>query len=195
MAEKNPAQDCVVCRDGLRNPRTLPCFHSFCLSCLDKSVQASTSSSSAATASSSASAAAAAPVCILCRAPFEIPKNGGLAALPADAFVLNLLKQKETLAAINPNDVRCACGEEAATCYCELCEEFLGESCLKLHSRAKKSQSHQTTTLDATSSPPALPHVVTSARCILCLRLTRFAGSARWPCVRRVESPHTRAMG
>ena len=127
---KSPAHDCAICHEGLRNPRTLPCFHSFCLACLDRAVKS------------------APPTCPLCRAAFEIPKKDGLSALPVDPFVLNVNKQKETLASVNPNDVKCGCGDEDCVIYCDQCAAFIGESCLKFHRTSKATSSHITMTVD-----------------------------------------------
>jgi len=37
-----------------------------------------------------------------------------VAALSVDPFVHNLLQQKETLSSVDPNNVKCACEDEAA---------------------------------------------------------------------------------
>ena len=138
--EKDPAHDCAICRDGLRDPRTLPCFHSFCLGCLQESLRVPNSLVADGTPNSS--------TCPLCRVAFEIPKREGVAALLVDPFVLNLNKQKESLASVNPNDVQCVCEDEPALLHCDICEEFYGEKCLKAHSRAKKTSNHPTQSID-----------------------------------------------
>jgi len=139
-AEKNPAHDCAICREGLRDPRTLPCFHSFCLGCLEEFLKVPNSTIADGTPTSS--------TCPLCRTAFGIPKREGVAALPVDPFVLNVHKQKEYLASVNPNDVQCVCEDEPALVHCDICEEFYGEKCLKAHSKAKKTSNHPTQSLD-----------------------------------------------
>jgi len=138
--EKNPAQDCAICRQGLRDPRTLPCFHSFCLGCIEQSLRAPNSLVADDTPSSS--------TCPLCRAAFDIPKREGVAALSVDPFVHNLLQQKETLSSIDPNNVKCGCDDEGAVVYCSDCEAFFGERCLVGHQRGKKTSTHSTVTVD-----------------------------------------------
>ena len=138
--EKNPAQDCAICRQGLRDPRTLPCFHSFCLGCIEQSLRAPNSLVADDTPTSS--------TCPLCRAAFEIPKKEGVAALSVDPFVHNLLQQKESLASVDPNNVKCGCENEAALVYCNDCGTFFGENCLKNHKKGKISSTHSTVTVD-----------------------------------------------
>ena len=139
--EKNLAHDCAICREGLKDPRTLPCFHSFCLGCIEQSLRAPDSLVANDTPTSS--------TCPLCRAAFEIPKREGVAALSVDPFVHNLLQQKETLASVDPNNVRCGwCDDEPAVEYCGECETFFGEKCLGGHKRGKKTLSHSTTSVD-----------------------------------------------
>jgi len=139
-AEKDPAHDCAICREGLRDPRTLPCFHSFCLGCLEEFLKVPNSTIADGTPTSS--------TCPLCRTAFGIPKREGVAALPVDPFVLNVHKQKEYLASVNPNDVQCVCEDEPALVHCDICEEFYGEKCLKAHSKAKKTSNHPTQSVD-----------------------------------------------
>jgi len=69
MEKSSPVQDCAICREGLRDPRTLPCFHSFCLGCLEGSFRVATSTVIDTIPTSS--------TCPLCRAVFEIPKKEG----------------------------------------------------------------------------------------------------------------------
>ena len=108
--EKNPAHDCAICRQGLRDPRTLPCFHSFCLGCIEQSLRSPNSLVADGTPTSF--------TCPLCRAALDIPKGEGVAALSVDPFVHNLQQQKETLSSVDPNNVECSCGEESAVVYC-----------------------------------------------------------------------------
>jgi len=86
--------------------------------------------------------------CPLCRAAFDIPEREGVAALSVDPFVHNLLQQNETLASVDPNDVKCGCEDEAAVEYCGECETFFGEKCLGGQKRGKKTLSHLTISVD-----------------------------------------------
>jgi len=138
--KKNPAHDCAICREGLKDPRTLPCFHSFCLGCIEQSLRVPNSLVADDTPTSS--------TCPLCRAAFDIPKREGVAALSVDPFVHNLLQQKETLSSVDPNNVKCACEDEAALIYCNDCGNFFGEKCLKAHKKGKISATHSTTSVD-----------------------------------------------
>jgi len=138
--EKNPAHDCAICREGLRDPRTLPCFHSFCLGCIEQSLRVPNSLVADDTPTSSK--------CPLCRAAFDIPKREGVAALYVDPFVHNLQQQKESLSSVDPNNVKCGCDDEGAVVYCSDCEAFFGEKCLRAHSRGRISATHSTVTVD-----------------------------------------------
>ena len=140
---------CAICRDGLVNPRTLPCYHSFCLDCLTRASSSSSSSSSALAATAAASGSAQIPTCPLCRTTFSIP-TGGLPALPTDSLISQLIKRRETPSTLNPNDVvTCACEEEPAEIYCPSCEAFFGAHCLKSHQKTKRTCTHETVTLAA----------------------------------------------
>ena len=68
--------------------------------------------------------------------------------LPVDPFVLNLLQQKETMSAYDPNNVKCGCEEEAALVYCNDCGAFFGEKCLKNHKKGKITLTHSPMTVD-----------------------------------------------
>ena len=71
-----------------------------------------------------------------------------MAALSVDPFVHNLLQQKETVASVDPNNVRCGCEDEAALIYCDNCEAFFGEKCLVGHKRGRKTSTHSTASVD-----------------------------------------------
>ena len=138
---------CAICRNGLVNPRTLPCYHSFCLDCLTRASSSSSSSALAATAAASGSAQI--PTCPLCRTSFSIP-TGGLPALPTDSLISQLIEQREASLTLNPNaDITCACEEEPAEIFCPSCEAFFGSHCRKSHQKTKRTRTHETVTLAA----------------------------------------------
>ena len=118
-----------------------------------------------------------------------------MAALPVDSFVANLLRQKESLASVDQNNVQCACGDEPAVCYCDECEEFIGESCLKGHSKMKKTSAHKPVKSTITSKQLAPPLAACIVPLTPLLRLIPTASSAREPCVPHVGSEHVSHQG
>jgi len=120
---------CAICNDTLTRPKLLPCFHSFCLSCLQQCFIDQQPATEVA--------------CPLCRRIFAIPDDG-LDALPAHFFVENLIDAKSIasqLATQHRCDVCCDDADDAAdvdqlekqfaTSYCGQCEQFLCNQCSK----------------------------------------------------------------
>ena len=71
-----PDLSCGICRETLKNPKFLPCFHTFCQECLQAMVRAADDP--------------APPRCPTCRAEVTLPP-GGVPALQANFYLLPLL--------------------------------------------------------------------------------------------------------
>jgi len=150
----DPTEMCAFCKKPLSDPKTLPCLHSLCTTCIETLVQQdndakktkdtkkkNTKGSKPSSEPSEPAEADKGLCCSQCSTAFVIPA-GGVAALPADSYVLGLAKKKETASSVNPNDVQCACETEPAAVHCASCDAFIGDNCLKLHSKFKASAAH-----------------------------------------------------
>jgi len=120
---------CSICQEELKDPRLLPCVHSFCLECLEHYCE-----------SSSKLPGDDVP-CPECRHEFQIPKDG-VAGLTARAH------DKE-LAPSSMCEV-CSSGQRSvqATVYCVDCRQKLCERCSQPHLRMT-SGSHDIKPLEA----------------------------------------------
>jgi tripartite motif-containing protein 2/3 len=128
------------------NPRTLPCLHSFCSQCLADLLTKQSSDTTTSFHNNGGNGGGGSQ-CPKCATIFEVPKEG-VSGLPVDPFVLGLVQQKEATANINPNDVKCDCGDEPALIHCPNCELFFGEKCSQVHGRSKANKSHSVVTVD-----------------------------------------------
>ena len=124
--------ECPLCLETVKNPKTLPCFHSFCLECLDE------------LANSERRQLQARIKCPVCQTSFPIPDTDTFAHLPS-SFHLNrlvdvLALEDGTTHAQNCNN----CDENnPATIYCFVCQSFMCASCFISHQRIKISRGHR----------------------------------------------------
>ena len=124
--------ECPLCLETVKNPKTLPCLHSFCLECLDKHVgfarrQLQTTIK-----------------CPVCQTSFEIPEGDSFSNLPA-SFHLNRLVDVLALKEGITQAQKCgSCDENnTASSYCFVCLLFLCTSCFEAHRRLKTTRSHR----------------------------------------------------
>ena len=113
---------CPICHKGIKDPKTLPCLHSFCQKCLEKREFDRREMLR----------------CEVCKTPYEGVKNLG-----ASVFIESL--SRSLLPAVkNVNKVKCeGCSEENATMHCADCGQNMGPSCAGVHRKMKVSASHQ----------------------------------------------------
>ena len=128
---KKEAQ-CPVCLDTLKNPKTLPCLHSFCLECLDEL---------AIFARRQLETTIKCPVCLT---SFQIPEGDTFAGLPT-SFHLNRLVDILAVGDDSAGAQKCtSCeGKNAATRYCFDCHDFYCDDCLRVHNRIATPRRHR----------------------------------------------------
>ena len=124
--------ECPLCLETVNEPKTLPCLHSFCLLCLDKH---------AAYARRQLQTTIKCPVCLTC---FQIPEGDTFGGLPT-SFHLNRLVDLLALRDGSAEAQRCSSCEEnnAASCYCFVCQNFLCTACFEAHQRLKSTRGHR----------------------------------------------------
>ncbi|XP_033124415.1 tripartite motif-containing protein 2-like [Anneissia japonica] len=105
--------ECTICFKRLQNPKSLNCFHSFCLACLEDWVKEKGKLT-----------------CPTCSKSYLIPE-GGLQKLPPNMFLINLL---ETIEQIDKRDeMKCICERGEAKHYCQECRYYLCCTCSNHH--------------------------------------------------------------
>ena len=128
-AEVKKAQNnltCPVCYQLFKNPKYLPCYHSYCEGCLEKMQVQSTI------------------ICPECRKEAKVPA-GGVKELPNNFFINRLvddliLKKKVD----GEQEVKCdECDEDdPVISFCPECNSFLCHACNDHHKRNKRYRGH-----------------------------------------------------
>ena len=129
--------ECPLCLETVKNPKTLPCLHSFCLGCLDE------------LASFARRQLQTTIKCPVCQTSFPIPDKDTFVNLPS-SFHLNRLVDVLTLEDSTAQTQKCnSCDENnPATSYCFACQSFMCASCLQSHQRLKATRSHRNVLID-----------------------------------------------
>ena len=129
--------ECPLCLETVKDPKTLPCLHSFCLVCLDKH------------ANYARRQLQTAIKCPVCQASFQIPQEDTFGGLPA-SFHLNRLVDLLALTDGGTESQQCGSCEEnnTATHYCFECQSFLCTTCFKAHQRFKATRGHKNISVD-----------------------------------------------
>ena len=129
--------ECPLCLETIKNPKTLPCLHSFCLECLDE------------LANFARRQLQTTIKCPVCQTSFQIPDTDTFANLPS-SFHLNRLVDVLALEDGSVQTQRCnTCDENnSVTSYCFVCQSFLCASCFKYHQRFKATRGHRNVLMD-----------------------------------------------
>ena len=129
--------ECPLCLETVKNPRTLPCLHSFCLECLDK------------LADFARRQLQTTIKCPVCQTSFPIPDTDTFAHFPS-SFHLNRLVDVLALEDGTVQAQKCnSCDENnPATSYCFVCQSFMCASCFQCHQRFKATRGHRNVLID-----------------------------------------------
>jgi len=129
--------ECPLCLETVKNPKTLPCLHSFCLVCLEK------------LAGFARRQLETTIKCPVCQTSFQIPEGDTFNNLPT-SFHLNRLVDVLALRDGSAQAQKCSSCDEnnTATCYCFVCQNFLCTACFDAHQRLKATRGHRNVLID-----------------------------------------------
>ena len=128
---------CPICMEHFTDPRVLPCFHSYCLTCLQRVLVEGNHSLP----------------CPTCQSPCPVPDKG-LASLPPSFVVNNLVEVYDLMKKASAHQhVSCDnCDNTNAISYCKQCATFLCPECVHHHNNWKPNAGHQILSLDEVAS-------------------------------------------
>ena len=137
---------CSICGDLFTDPKTIPCLHTFCKQCIEKSIESNKKMASIV-------------CCPLCRTPLV---RDDISSVPTN-FTINRLvqifgKRKEAGKSLAPMEMKCSNCEEGlpAITWCVECENSLCKHCNDAHQTIKAFKSHKTVTVEEFVKNPKL---------------------------------------
>ncbi|XP_019634329.1 PREDICTED: E3 ubiquitin-protein ligase TRIM56-like [Branchiostoma belcheri] len=122
--------ECSICCYTFKNPKVLPCLHTFCEHCLREWVQKNDGDTF---------------LCPICRQPVPLPQDG-VEGLKDNVFLARLVKAVTEHHKIRQGKdvLLCTSCDEGkpATSRCSECAEFLCESCESAHRLVRATKGH-----------------------------------------------------
>ena len=138
---------CAICQDLLKDPKILPCLHSFCTGCLTEWLGRLPSKSEL--------------ECPLCRGRITLSTPRAIEKLPSHFSAVRLVeivRMQDQASSQKTTPVCQNCEEESATSSCSDCAIFLCNFCEKAHRKSKATRDHDICSLDdMRKSPNKIP--------------------------------------
>ena len=121
---------CSVCMSPFTEPKILPCFHTFCLHCLNELQRTSGKHGEI--------------TCPECRRKFQVPGSGYPKELPAN-FRMNSLLDVMAIEKCNVAGVKCGNCEKTSgeSFYCFKCCTFWCDDCIAAHNIIRANKDHR----------------------------------------------------
>ena len=126
--------ECSLCFDLMKEPKLLSCAHTFCTDCLVQLYQCQRRGDNIS--------------CPVCRQTTRL-QNGDVSRLqtnvPIKAMIGDVKSAKRNCT------VHAFCDAEAksiATAYCQMCVEYMCDSCLEAHGKFRKNKDHEVISMD-----------------------------------------------
>ena len=143
---------CPACQAVYDQPRTLPCWHSFCLACLQQLPLSIQHGKYYIT-------------CPTCSQSTRLPKNGAVDFRPA-VLVNNFLKIRGLLIRFSntqSHKARCdSCHKEQADGFCRPCCKFFCQPCVDVHTAHPETSSHEMCKVEDLTNPTIDPVIITT---------------------------------
>ena len=125
---------CSVCGDIYKEPKQLPCLHSFCLGCLNELARTRAVNGNI--------------QCPLCQRQVAVPQSGTFETLPSSFYINSLL---DVLAIKQCGTSNVSCGNCATksqeSSYCFQCSQFWCSGCLNAHNILRANKEHRVVAL------------------------------------------------
>ncbi|XP_028397101.1 E3 ubiquitin-protein ligase TRIM33-like [Dendronephthya gigantea] len=140
---------CSVCRKLLKDPRTLPCLHSFCKACLEDIVQACPDKAP------DGRRIRESP-CPNCGQSFTIDSRNQIPDVRQNHFICNLVEEATIQDESHETaDVPCSheCTEGPSIARCLTCKKFLCKECLAVHNKYRGHSNHSVLTMKELTKP------------------------------------------
>ena len=151
--DKERNHTCSVCLELFSEPKVLPCCHTFCLKCLEKTARSGQKKVRAVAWVGQETKRREEITCPQCRKTHVIPA-GGLTEFLTDFIMsheIEVKKLKSPSAAQTPRDGR-LCGEceqqAPIQAYCCDCRRYLCSDCIQLHKKLKSFRGHATVPIE-----------------------------------------------
>ncbi|PFX14018.1 tripartite motif-containing protein 45-like [Stylophora pistillata] len=127
--------ECAVCLEQFKDPKVLPCLHSFCKICLEGLVGRKSNAWMLS--------------CPTCRITVEIPE-GEVDSLPVNFFLNNLLSMMSLHGDSGSSSLECdLCDNgDPPVNRCTTCSHFLCEFCTQAHQRLRNTRAHGLVSLE-----------------------------------------------
>ena len=126
--------ECSVCQELYKDPKQLPCLHSFCLNCLNRLAQTRAQNGNI--------------ECPVCRRETAVPECGTFEALPSSFYLNSLL---DVLAIKQCDTFKVSCGncdkKSEGSSYCFDCGKFYCQQCLVGHNIMRNNREHHVVAL------------------------------------------------
>ncbi|XP_028392061.1 E3 ubiquitin-protein ligase TRIM33-like [Dendronephthya gigantea] len=140
---------CCICKETLNEPKSLPCFHSFCKKCLARYIEVQREKAER------ERRVQLLFHCPMCRTQFELKQGDSVERIPPNYFINNLL---EILPVIQQQTQKlhcesCKVAEASVTSRCIECERYLCKNCLTVHNNWPDFKNHDVMTLAELAKP------------------------------------------
>ena len=131
LKEVKDITECPICTDMFNNPKMLPCFHTFCLNCIEQYGKDKGESMP----------------CPMCRKEFQVP-TGGFSNLSTNFFIDRLITAQSAsdVSSVTDCDVCTKVGKQkkvVASSFCMTCRENLCDKCCKIHKSMTMTMRHK----------------------------------------------------
>ncbi len=132
--EINGAQKCSLCLNAFKDPKVLPCCHTYCKDCLDRVLEKSKKKDRLS--------------CPQCRAENKVPEGG------PEGFLTDftLIQDANDTQTEQVEEKAVVCGEcdstDPAVAYCCDCESYLCDFCSSAHKRMRHCRHHKVVAIE-----------------------------------------------